>query len=128
MDAISPDSNLIYSFTSLLKKDSSAYYYAGSSEEIKNVLHTLQMSFSDSSQDKKWCGVYREKGEPVVKAKNEEQKQVPDVKGMGLKDALYLCESRNIHVSTRGTGKVKFQTIVPGTIVSKNQKLILELN
>ncbi len=65
---------------------------------------------------------------PVVKAKNEETGKVPDVKGMGLKDALYLLESRDIRVAARGTGKVKQQSIPPGTLVSKNQKLILDLN
>jgi cell division protein FtsI (penicillin-binding protein 3) len=128
MDSLSRNSNQLASYTSLLKKDSAAYYYAGSSEEIKNVFYTLQMSYADSSYDKKWAGVYREKNQPVVKAKNEEQKQVPDVKGMGLKDALFLLESREIRVATRGTGKVKQQSISPGTIVSKNQKLILDLN
>ncbi|HEY4935617.1 MAG TPA: PASTA domain-containing protein, partial [Puia sp.] len=128
METLLPDSNQLASYTGLLKKDSSAYYYAGSTDEIKNVFYTLQMPYADSSRDKKWAGVYREKNQPVVKAKNEEQKQVPDVKGMGLKDALYLLESRDIRVAIRGTGKVKLQSISPGTIVSKNQKLILDLN
>jgi cell division protein FtsI (penicillin-binding protein 3) len=128
LDEISPDSNQLASYTSLLKKDSSAYYYAGSSDGIKNVFYTLQIPYSDSTRDKKWAGVYREKNQPVVKAKGEDQKQVPDVKGMGLKDALYLLESRDIRVATRGTGKVKQQSISPGTIISKNEKLILDLN
>jgi cell division protein FtsI (penicillin-binding protein 3) len=128
MDALSPDSNQLSSYTDLLKRDSTAYYYAGSSDEIKNIFYTLKMPYSDSSHDKKWSGVYREKNQPVVKSKNEEQKLIPDVKGMGLKDALFLLESRDIRVATRGTGKVKQQSILPGTIVSRNQKLILDLN
>jgi cell division protein FtsI (penicillin-binding protein 3) len=128
MEALSTDSNQLASYTGLLKKDSSAYYYAGSAGEIKKVLQTLQMSFTDSSPDKKWAGMYREKNQPVVRAKNEDPGQIPDVKGMGLKDALFLLESGNIKVTTRGTGKVKQQSIPPGTIVSKNQKLILDLN
>ena len=128
MDALSPDSNQLSSYTDLLKRDSTAYYYAGSSDEIKNIFYTLKMPYSDSSHDKKWSGVFREKNQPVVKSKNEEQKLIPDVKGMGLKDALFLLESRDIRVATRGTGKVKQQSILPGTIVSRNQKLILDLN
>ena len=128
MDALSPDSNRLASYMALMKKDSAAYYYAGSSDEIKNVLHTLHMPCADSSHDKKWAGVYRENDHPVVKAKNEESKHVPDVKGMGLKDALFLLESKNIQVVTRGIGKVKQQSIPAGTIVLKNQKLILDLN
>jgi len=128
VDALSPDPNQLASYTALLNKDTTAYYYAGSTDEIKYVLNNLQIGYMDSSGNKKWAGIYREKGQPVVRAKNEESKQVPDVKGMGLKDALFLLESRDIHVATRGTGKVRQQSIPPGTIVSKNQNLTLDLN
>jgi cell division protein FtsI (penicillin-binding protein 3) len=128
MEAVTPDSIRLSSYTNLLKKDSTAYYYAGSSEAIKNVFTTLHLSYTDSSRDKKWVSVYRENNQPIVKAKNEEKNQVPDVKGMGLKDALFLLESRDMKVVTRGAGKVKQQSILPGTVVSKNQKLILDLN
>jgi cell division protein FtsI (penicillin-binding protein 3) len=86
------------------------------------------MPYGDSSSNNKWSGVYRQNSQPVIKAKNEEMKKVPDVKGMGLKDALYLLETRDMKVVTRGTGRVKQQSIPAGTIVSKNQKLILDLN
>ena len=127
-EALSPDSNQIAAYTWVMKKDSAAYYYAGATEAIRKILYTLQIPFADSSRDKRWSGVYRDRNQPVVKAKNEVPHLVPDVKGMGLKDALYLLESGNIQVETRGTGKVKQQSVAPGTFVTKNQKLILELN
>ena len=128
IDASSPDSNAIFLYTSLLKKDSSAYYYAGSTDEIKNIFQTLQMPLEDSSGDKKWAGVYKQNNQSVIKAKTAEQKHVPDVKGMGLKDALFLLETRDIHVYAKGTGKVRQQSLPPGTMIEKNQKLILELS
>jgi cell division protein FtsI (penicillin-binding protein 3) len=127
-EAVSPDSNWMTTYTSQMKGDSAAYYYAGSALEIKKVLQTLQMNYVDSSGGKKWAGMYRENNQPVVKDKNEAPRQVPDVKGMGLKDALFLLESGNIKVATHGTGKVRQQSIPPGTIVTRNQKLMLELN
>jgi cell division protein FtsI (penicillin-binding protein 3) len=128
MEALAPDSLQLASYTGLLKKDSTSYYYAGSTDEIKNVFYSLHIPFADSSRDNKWSGVYRQNNQPLVKAKNGEKKQVPDVKGMGLKDALFLLESRDIKVICRGTGKVKQQSISAGTYLSKNQKLILDLN
>jgi cell division protein FtsI (penicillin-binding protein 3) len=128
LEALTPDSTQLASYTSLLRKDSTAYYYAGSTEEIKNIFYSLKMPYADSSRDNKWSGVYRQNSQPVVKAKNEEMKKVPDVKGMGLKDALYILETRDMKVVTRGTGRVRQQSIPAGTIVSKNQKLILDLN
>ena len=128
MEAVTPDSLQLASYTELLQKDSTAYYYAGSTDEIKNIFYTLKMPYADSSRNNKWSGVYRQNSQPVVKAKAEEMKKVPDVKGMGLKDALYLLESRDLKVIPRGSGKVKQQSIPAGTLVTKNQKLILELN
>jgi cell division protein FtsI (penicillin-binding protein 3) len=128
MEVLAPDSLQFASYTGTLKKDSTAYYYAGSTEEIKNIFYSLKMPYADSSRENKWSGVYRQNSQPVVKAKNEEMKKVPDVKGMGLKDALYLLESRDMKVLARGTGKVRQQSITAGTLVSKNQKLILDLN
>jgi cell division protein FtsI (penicillin-binding protein 3) len=128
MEAVSPDRIQLASYTALLKKDSTAYYYAGSSEEIKSIMQTIHLYYADSTHNQKWVAVYRENDHPVIKVKNEDRKRVPDVKGMGLKDALFLLESNDIQVATRGTGKVKQQSISAGTIVSKNQKLILDLN
>ena len=128
MESLTPDSSQLTAYTGLMKKDSAAYYYSGATDEIKKIMYSLQIPYADSSRDKKWAGVFREKDQPLIKAKNEEPHRVPDVKGMGLKDALYLLESDNFQVVTRGSGKVKQQSIAPGTIISKNQKLILELN
>jgi cell division protein FtsI (penicillin-binding protein 3) len=128
MEPLTPGGNQIDAYTWLIKKDSSAYYYAGRTEEIKNIMHSLQITYADSSRDKNWSGIYKDKEQPLVKAKNDDQHRVPDVKGMGLKDALYLLESSKFQVVTKGTGKVKQQSIAPGTPVTKNQKLILELN
>jgi cell division protein FtsI (penicillin-binding protein 3) len=54
---------------------------------------------------------------------------VPDVKGMGLRDALYLLENVNMKVVAKGRGKVRSQSIEPGTaLLNKNQNIKLELN
>jgi hypothetical protein len=41
--------------------------------------------------------------------------KVPDVKGMGLRDAIYLLESKGLTVRVKGVGKVVKQSIQPGT-------------
>ena len=42
---------------------------------------------------------------------------VPDVTGMGAKDAVYLLESRHIKARVKGRGKVKSQSIHAGTAI-----------
>jgi cell division protein FtsI (penicillin-binding protein 3) len=46
---------------------------------------------------------------------------------MGLKDALYILEDMNLKVAVRGMGKVKSQSVMPGTGIIKNQTITLEL-
>ena len=50
---------------------------------------------------------------------------VPDVTGMGAKDAVYLLESRHIKVRVKGRGKVKSQSIHAGTAIK--QGMVCEL-
>ena len=44
--------------------------------------------------------------------------KVPDVRGMGLRDALYVLENLGLVVEVHGYGKVKKQTIRPGTKIN----------
>lgn len=53
---------------------------------------------------------------------------VPDVVGMGLKDALFLLESRGLKVELKGRGNVKGQSIDAGTKISKGQKITIQLS
>jgi cell division protein FtsI (penicillin-binding protein 3) len=53
---------------------------------------------------------------------------VPDVVGMGLKDALYLLESRGLRVEFIGRGNVKGQSIDAGSKISKGQKITIQLS
>lgn len=52
---------------------------------------------------------------------------VPDVKGMGARDAVYEMESRGITVRLKGRGKVVSQTLTPGTNAIKGKVVYLEL-
>ena len=50
---------------------------------------------------------------------------VPDVTGMGAKDAVYLLESRHIKTRLKGRGKVKSQSIHAGSTIK--QGMVCEL-
>jgi cell division protein FtsI (penicillin-binding protein 3) len=53
---------------------------------------------------------------------------VPDVKGMGLKDALYLLEGMDLKVAVRGSGKVKTQSPEPGAAWKRKETITLQLD
>ena len=66
--------------------------------------------------------------QPVINGQPVSRKTMPDVKGMGLKDALYLLENMQLKVNVQGRGKVSTQNILPGTPVNKGQAVTIGLN
>ena len=57
----------------------------------------------------------------------EDRGVMPDVRGMGLKDALFLLESRNLRVRFSGQGAVIRQSITPGSRISPGATVALTL-
>ncbi len=53
---------------------------------------------------------------------------VPDVKGMGARDAVYMLESRGVKVKVVGRGKVVKQSLAPGKKISKGDACTLTLS
>jgi cell division protein FtsI (penicillin-binding protein 3) len=53
---------------------------------------------------------------------------VPDVRGLGLRDALYLLENAGLTVTTNGIGTVRQQSILPGTALRGLGTIHLELS
>jgi cell division protein FtsI (penicillin-binding protein 3) len=114
--------------TASLKKDSANFYYAGSSKDIKKVMQTLDVNYTDSSGKNDWVRLYASNYQPVLNKETTNKQLMPDVKGMGLKDALYMLERMSVKVAANGKGKVKSQSIQPGAAIAKNQTVKIELN
>ena len=108
-------------------KDSSAYFYAGYSTDIKNVYKTLNVSYADSATKDSWSNVYAANYQPMLRPNNVRKQVMPNVKGMGIKDALYLLENMGLKVQIKGRGKVITQSIAPGTALVKSNMVTLEL-
>ena len=52
---------------------------------------------------------------------------MPDVRGMGLKEALFLLESRGLRVSFTGRGAVRQQSIAAGTRIQRGATVQIRL-
>ena len=64
----------------------------------------------------------------LIREKQYGKGTVPDVMGMGARDAIFNMESRGIKTRIVGRGKVTKQSLVPGTPVKKGAVCSLELN
>lgn len=110
------------------RKDSSHYTYAGAAADMKEVLKMINWSYRDSVKQEEWGRLYPVQQEPVLYAQRVAMNTMPDVTGMGLKDALYLLENMQLRVRATGRGKVQSQSIPAGTAIAKNQLVTIELN
>lgn len=63
----------------------------------------------------------------VVATLDAERTSVPDVRGMGLKDALFLLENCGLSVRFAGQGAVVSQSLAPGTRISGGEKIEIRL-
>lgn len=63
----------------------------------------------------------------TLRAVDDRPDRVPDVRGMGLKDALYLLESRGLRVRFSGKGAVAAQTPAAGTPCKRGETVSVTL-
>ncbi len=104
----------------------------GEINETKRVLDGLKISsrlpFNYKTGKEEWC--YSRHGTDAVILEHHDvmPEFVPNVLGMGAKDAVYLLESKGLKVRLSGVGKVKSQSIPHGTKFSKGQTIRLQLN
>lgn len=64
----------------------------------------------------------------LIREKQYGKGTVPDITGMGARDAIFCMESRGIRTRIHGRGKVIKQSLMPGTPVKKGSICIIELN
>src|SRR6185503_4428696 len=99
---------------------------AGYTRDVKQIFSKLNVSYSDSATQNYWSRIYANNStrQTVIKGNAVQQNLMPDVKGLGLKDALYLLENIGLKVKMSGTGKVMNQSIPAGTPLTKGWTVV----
>ena len=109
-------------------KDSTQFSYVTSKAALKTISNQLAIKYTDSSINHDWVEV---KGAGLDM--KSVQKQVvngtmPNITGMKLQDALWICEKNGLQVKTLGKGKVILQSIAEGQAIVKGQQIQIQLN
>jgi cell division protein FtsI (penicillin-binding protein 3) len=89
------------------------YLQVGFKDEIKVIFEYLNIPFYEDANTA-WTVAQIQNDSLHLSMLNMQEDIVPNVLGMGLRDALYLLENRGITVSVNGVGKVKSQSIKAG--------------
>jgi cell division protein FtsI (penicillin-binding protein 3) len=111
--------------------DTISNLYSGWKPDFQYLFEKLKVEYTDSSDKTKWTNAsFSPKKKTVMTTvdKNSRSNIMPDVKGMGLKDALYLLENKGLTVMVSGKGKVLSQSLTAGTTIKSGQQIILMLN
>lgn len=112
-----------------LKAENSNYYFAGGVNDFHTIFKTLGIKYVDSATIQKQFALVQGYEKPILKNLNYlKGNKMPNLVGLGLKDALYLCESRGLKVYIDGVGKVTGQSIAMGDPVEAGQQIKLALN
>ncbi len=98
---------------------------SGNLTALQNVMENLNQDFTGSGTS--WVKTISD-GKKVETANLPlVEKTVPDLSGMGAKDAVYLCERLGLKTRIAGKGKVREQSIGPGARAVKGQTIALTL-
>ncbi|GGN09362.1 penicillin-binding protein [Dyadobacter beijingensis] len=110
-------------------------------------------SIPETSQDVKWTGITNDlnviskslnmtpvaeeseyaaaslfkKGKTKWSPRDVESRDVPNLQGMSMRDALYVMENKGFRVTFKGSGKVIEQSLPPGTNKTGSKTILLTL-
>lgn len=121
--ALSPDMQRAFPLTAantripLLKR--------GNTRQVSQLYRFLSTPLNDPSSE--WTEVDVQNHRPVLQSLAVSEKQMPDVRGMALKDALRLLESLGLQVKINGRGKIRYQSLQAGTTIQKGQTITIDL-
>lgn len=99
---------------------------AGKGNDLKNVLDKINYKYQ-SNKIEDYGAIVAQRDSIKLLSREITKNKVPNVIGMGLKDALFLLENKGMKVEIRGIGKVTEQSVPAGTI-AKGQYVTLHLN
>lgn len=97
----------------------------GYGQDFDKIFSDLEINFQKAGR---WIkGGNSPTGDVVSQKAKISINHVPDLAGMGLRDAVYVLENLGMDVKVEGSGKVYKQSLNPGKIID-NQAIILYLN
>ena len=97
----------------------------GYRKDVDKILKKLNLKHTDSGV-KNWAVLIADTDTLHIAPRYISRDLVPNVVGMGLRDALYVLENLGLKVTFEGAGKVVRQSLKGGTKI-KGQKINLKL-
>ncbi|MBK8504257.1 MAG: transpeptidase family protein [Saprospiraceae bacterium] len=100
-------------------------FQAGYAGDLQRVIKQLDLDHQDHSEGE-WAIIMPGENEISLENRILDKGLVPNVVGMGVRDAIFILENRGMGVKVNGFGRVREQSVPAGTRLS-GQKILLYL-
>jgi cell division protein FtsI (penicillin-binding protein 3) len=100
---------------------------SGRTENIIQVAQALKLSNITGKPETALASVKAVDNQLVLADLNIQAGKVPDVRGMGASDAIFILESAGLKVNIQGMGKVIEQSLRPNTTFTRGASVHLTL-
>lgn len=107
--------------------DNIPYAKTGHAQDIRQLYNAMGIS-NEMEGEQQWSYSTKKDHSIVLKERTIINELVPDVTGMGLKDALYLLENNGLRVKVSGRGRVTKQSLPVGKRIKAGEQIIIELS
>jgi cell division protein FtsI (penicillin-binding protein 3) len=104
------------------------YSKNGYTEDLVEIMNHLNLPFTNQTDGSVWAITQTSEDKVDIKKRGINPHQVPNVKGMTLRDALYILENEGLQVEFAGVGVVANQSIQPGSKFNKGTTIKLTLS
>jgi len=103
-------------------------YATGFQEELKQLYETFDIPLDSMSTNAEWAIALKGNNSVLLDTRIFREGLVPNVKGMGARDAIYVLENLGMKVQVVGRGFVREQSILPGSRVTKGSRITIRLS
>ncbi len=107
--------------------DKIPYSKSGYKKDLDNVCKYLSIPVVNKNINSDWVVTTKTNSNILYQNRIIKSQVVPNVKGMGVEDALFILENIGLRVTVEGAGAVTKQSISPGTKIKKGKEIIIKL-
>lgn len=100
--------------------------WAGRSSDLKIISSELKLTPAPEDTEYASASLFK-KGKTKWKSQSIDSKDIPDLQGMPMRDALYILENKGFKVTFKGSGKVVEQSLPPGSNKNGIKTILLTL-
>jgi cell division protein FtsI (penicillin-binding protein 3) len=109
-----------------IPENSSDVKWAGKTSDLQVISKELKLTPVPEEAEYAAASLYK-KGKTNWQSRNISLREIPNLQGMAMRDALYILENKGFKVTFKGSGKVVEQSLPPGTNEAGAKTILLTL-